>query len=78
MSRENLNDLIAFLAVARDKSFTRAAAKLFVFQSVLNHTIRVLDERLGLRQQSLTTLSVNPTTVSDPPLLILRPNEAQI
>jgi DNA-binding transcriptional LysR family regulator len=49
MPRENLNDLLAFLAVAKERSFTRAAAKLGVSQSALSHTIRGLEERLGLR-----------------------------
>ncbi|MFX7140198.1 LysR family transcriptional regulator, partial [Acinetobacter baumannii] len=49
MPRENINDLGAFLAVAKERSFTRAAAKLEVSQSPLSHTIRGLEERLGLR-----------------------------
>lgn len=47
--REKLDDLLAFLAVARERSFTQAAAKLGVSQSALSHTIRGLEERLGLR-----------------------------
>ncbi len=61
MPRDNLNDVIAFLAVAREQSFTRAAAKLGVSQSALSHTIRALEERLGLRLLSRTTRSVAPT-----------------
>ena len=49
MRRENVNDLLAFVAVARERSFTRAAAQLGVSQSALSHTIRGLEERLGLR-----------------------------
>ena len=49
MPRQNVNDLLAFLAVAKERSFTRAAAKLGVSQSALSHTIRGLEERLGLR-----------------------------
>ncbi len=61
MPRHNLNDVIAFLAVAREQSFTKAAAKLGVSQSALSHTIRALEERLGLRLLSSTTRSVAPT-----------------
>jgi DNA-binding transcriptional LysR family regulator len=48
MPRQNVNDLLAFPAVAKERSFTRAAAKLGVSQSALSHTIRGLEERLGL------------------------------
>src|SRR5229473_3508743 len=61
MPRESFNDLVAFLAVAREQSFTRAAAKLGVSQSALSHTIRGLEERLGLRLLTRTTRSVSPT-----------------
>jgi len=61
MPRENLNDLLAFLAVARERSFTRAAAQLGVSQSALSHTVRGLEQRLGLRLLSRTTRSVAPT-----------------
>ena len=54
----NVNDLLAFLAVAREGSFTRAAGKLGVSQSALSHTIRGLEERLGLRLLTRTTRSV--------------------
>jgi hypothetical protein len=60
MARENINDLIAFLAVARERNFTRAAAKLGVSQSALSHTIRELEGRLGLRLLTRTTRSVAP------------------
>ena len=49
MQRGNLNDLVAFLAVGRERSFTKAAAKLGVSQSALSHTIRELEARLGVR-----------------------------
>src|SRR5712664_1483279 len=65
MQRENVNDLLAFLAVARDKSFTKAAAKLGVSQSALSHTIRGLEARLGLRLLTRTTRSVSPTEVGE-------------
>src|SRR5712672_1828404 len=65
MLRENLNDVLAFLAVARDRSFTRAAAKLGVSQSALSHTIRGLEARLGLRLLARTTRSVAPTEAGE-------------
>lgn len=65
MSRQNINDLLAFLAVARERSFTQAAAKLGVSQSALSHTIRTLEERLGLRLLTRTTRSVAPTEVGE-------------
>lgn len=61
MARENYNDLLAFLMVARERSFTRAAAQLGVSQSALSHTVRGLEERLGLRLLARTTRSVSPT-----------------
>jgi DNA-binding transcriptional LysR family regulator len=65
MPRENFNDLLAFLAVARERSFTRAAAKLGVSQSALSHTIRALEARLGLRLLTRTTRSVSPTEAGE-------------
>ena len=63
MQRGNLNDLLAFLAVGRERSFTKAAAKLGVSQSALSHTIREFEARLGLRLLTRTTRSVSPTEV---------------
>src|SRR6266403_133801 len=65
MARENLNDLLAFLAVAREQSFTQAAAKLGVSQSALSHTIRALEERLGTRLLTRTTRRVAPTEAGE-------------
>jgi DNA-binding transcriptional LysR family regulator len=65
MPRETVDDLIAFLAVARERSFTRAAAQLGVSQSALSHTIRGLEERLGLRLLTRTTRSVAPTEAGE-------------
>jgi DNA-binding transcriptional LysR family regulator len=65
MTRQPINDLLAFLAVARERSFTRAAAKLGVSQSALSHTIRGLEERLGVRLLSRTTRSVAPTDAGE-------------
>jgi DNA-binding transcriptional LysR family regulator len=78
MPRENLNDLLAFLAVARERSFTRAAAKLGVSQSALSHTIRGLEERLGLRLLSRTTRSVSPTDAGERLLQSLGPRFEEI
>jgi DNA-binding transcriptional LysR family regulator len=65
MVRENINDLIAFLAVARERSFTKAAAQLGVSQSALSHTVRGLEERLGVRLLTRTTRSVAPTQAGE-------------
>jgi DNA-binding transcriptional LysR family regulator len=65
MPRQNVNDLLAFLAVARERSFTRAAAKLGVSQSALSHTIRTVEERLGVRLLTRTTRSVVPTAAGE-------------
>lgn len=65
MRRENVNDLLAFLAVARERSFTKAAAKLGVSQSALSHTLRGLEARLGLRLLTRTTRSVSPTEAGE-------------
>ena len=65
MARENTNDLQAFLAVARDRSFTRAAARMGVSQSALSHTIRHLEARLGVRLLNRTTRAVVPTEAGE-------------
>src|SRR5215213_6916622 len=65
MRRQNVNDLLAFLAVAKEKSFTKAAAQLGVSQSALSHTIRALEERLGVRLLTRTTRSVVPTQAGE-------------
>ncbi len=65
MRRANVNDLLAFIAVARERSFTKAAAKLQVSQSALSYTIRTLEERLGLRLLTRTTRSVALTEAGD-------------
>src|SRR5256886_17091416 len=61
MQRGNLDQLVAFVAVGQERSFTNAAAKLGVSQSALSHTIKELEERLGVRLLSRTTRSVSPT-----------------
>jgi DNA-binding transcriptional LysR family regulator len=65
MPRTDLNDIVAFLAVARERSFTRAAAKLGVSQSALSQTLRGLETRLGLRLLTRTTRSVAPTEAGE-------------
>jgi DNA-binding transcriptional LysR family regulator len=65
MQRGNLDQLVAFVAVARERSFTKAAAQLGVSQSALSHTIRELEERLGVRLLTRTTRSVSPTDAGE-------------
>src|ERR687892_607292 len=65
MQRGKLDNLSAFLAVARERSFTKAAAKLGVSQSALSHTIRELEARLGIRLLTRTTRSVSPTQAGE-------------
>src|SRR4051794_4110371 len=65
MARENLGDLAAFLAVARERSFTRAAARLGVSQSALSQTVGGLEARLGLRLLPRTTRNVAPTEAGE-------------
>jgi DNA-binding transcriptional LysR family regulator len=65
MAPENIKDILAFLAVAQERSFTRAAAKLGISQSALSHTIRALETRLGVRLLTRTTRSVSPTEAGE-------------
>ncbi|WP_175836667.1 LysR family transcriptional regulator [Burkholderia anthina] len=65
MPRDNLNDLLVFVAVARDRSFTRAAARLGVSQSALSQTVRDLEARLGVRLLTRTTRSVSTTEAGE-------------
>src|SRR3954463_16434201 len=76
--RENINDLGVFVAVARERSFTRAAAKLGVSQSALSHTIRGLETRLGVRLLTRTTRSVSPTDAGENLLQTVRPRLEEI
>ncbi|WP_330629579.1 LysR family transcriptional regulator [Thioclava sp. FTW29] len=73
MLRENIQDLIALAAVAEERSFTRAAARLNVSQSALSHTIKALEHRLGLRLLTRTTRSVAPTLEGEDLLATLTP-----
>ena len=65
ITKENYNDLYAFLMVTREGSFTKAAGKLGVSQSALSHTIRGLEERLGMLLLTRTTRSVSPTEAGE-------------
>jgi DNA-binding transcriptional LysR family regulator len=78
MAREDVRDLVAFLAVARERSFTKAAAQLGVSQSALSHTIRTLEERLGIRLLTRTTRSVAPTGAGERLLESLGPRFDEI
>jgi DNA-binding transcriptional LysR family regulator len=78
MARQNINDLLAFRAVARERSFTRAAARMGVSTSALSHTMRGLEERLGIRLLSRTTRSVVPTEAGDRLLGVIGPHLDEI
>jgi len=65
MARDNLNDILVFLAVARERSFTRAAARLGMTQSALSHIVRSLEARMGVRLLTRTTRSVSPTEAGE-------------
>lgn len=65
MPRQNITDLLAFRAVARERSFTRAAAQIGVAPSALSHTLRRLEERLGVRLLTRTTRSVSLTEAGE-------------
>jgi DNA-binding transcriptional LysR family regulator len=73
MRRDEFGDLTAFLAVAEERSFTRAAAKLGTSQSALSHVVRRLEERLGIRLLTRTTRRVAPTEAGERLIETLRP-----
>src|SRR3954447_9186945 len=73
MDRDALSDLAAFAAVADERSFTRAAAKLGMSQSALSHAMKALEERLGLCLLTRTTRSVSTTEAGERLLRTLRP-----
>ncbi|NHK27184.1 LysR family transcriptional regulator [Parvularcula flava] len=78
MKRDELGDLLAFLAVEEEASFTRAAARLGVSQSSLSHTVRRLEERLGVRLLTRTTRTVSSTQAGEQLAKTLRPAFAEI
>ncbi|MCL8382888.1 MULTISPECIES: LysR family transcriptional regulator [Xanthobacter] len=78
MAHENFNDLAAFATVAKERSFTKAAARLGVSQSALSQTIRALEERIGLRLLTRTTRSVAPTEAGERLLQTVAPRFEEI
>lgn len=78
MAQTKVNDLQAFIAVAREQSFTKAAARLDITPSALSHTIRALEERLGVRLLARTTRNVAPTEAGDRLLRSIAPLFDQI
>jgi DNA-binding transcriptional LysR family regulator len=78
MATDNFHDLAAFVTVAEERSFTRAAEKLGVSQSALSQTIRTLESRVGIRLLTRTTRSVAPTEAGERLLLTVAPRFAEI
>ena len=78
MQRGDLNDLAAFASVARQRSFTRAAAELGLSPSALSHAMKALEERLGVRLLARTTRSVAPTAAGEQLLRSLDPALTQL
>src|SRR5438105_8957300 len=78
MQRGGLDDLVALLAVGREQSFTKAAAKLGISQSALSQTIRQPEARLGVRLLTRTTRSVSPTEAGERLLRTLAPRFEEI
>src|SRR3954454_17554642 len=78
MARPPIADLAAFLAVARERSFTRAAAQLGVSPSALSQSMRALEERLGVRLLTTTTRSVAPTEAGGPLVAPVGPHLEEI
>ena len=78
MLKDNFNDLLSFIVVARERSFTRAAAQLGVSQSALSHAMRNLEARLDVRLLTRTTRSVVPTEAGEQLLMRLTPHLLEI
>ena len=78
MNTENLRDLNAFVVVAEERSFTRAAARLGVSQSALSQTVRNLEERVGIRLLNRSTRNVSPTEAGERLLAEVAPAMEQI
>ncbi|MBL5882501.1 LysR family transcriptional regulator [Lelliottia aquatilis] len=78
MLKDNFNDLLSFMVVARERSFTRAAAQLGVSQSALSHAMRNLEARLDMRLLTRTTRSVAPTEAGEQLFTRLSPHLLEI
>ncbi|MBR1131691.1 LysR family transcriptional regulator [Bradyrhizobium iriomotense] len=78
MARHDFNDLLWFLTVARERSFTKAAAKLGIAQSTLSHTIKRLEDQMGIRLLTRTTRSVGLTEAGERLRLSMAPRIAEI
>src|SRR5579863_8270862 len=78
MQRQTAGDLVAFLLVARERSFTRTAAQLAVSQSALSQTIRGLEARLGVRLLTRTTRRVSLTEAGERLLRTVQPHFAEV
>lgn len=78
MPKDDLSDLVSFISVARERSFTKAAAKLGFSQSTLSHAIRALEERLGVRLLTRTTRSVSTTQAGERLMQSLAPRFDEI
>lgn len=78
MPRDPISPLLDFLAIARERSFTRAAAKLGVSQSALSHTMRALEAEVGVRLLTRTTRSVSPTEAGERLLRAVAPRLEEI
>jgi DNA-binding transcriptional LysR family regulator len=74
MARDTVSDLTVFLAIAREQSFTRAAAKLGVSPSAVSHAVRLLEERLGIRLLTRTTRRVSLTEAGEKLLKSIQPH----
>lgn len=78
MNRENVADLIAFITIAQERSFTRAAARLGVSQSALSHALSRLEKRLGVRLLTRSTRSVSPTDAGERLLATVEPRFLEV
>ncbi|MET3301718.1 DNA-binding transcriptional LysR family regulator [Bradyrhizobium diazoefficiens] len=78
MAKQDFNDLLWFLTVAKERSFTKAAAKLGIGQSTLSHTIKRLEDQMGIRLLTRTTRSVGLTEAGERLRLSMAPRIAEI